>query len=223
MIRIFIGFDPRETVAWHVLTHSILARSSQPVAFVPLALDNLQGVFHRPRDPLQSTDFAFSRFLTPHLSGYEGWSIFMDCDILVQDDIASLWALRDDRYAVMCVQHDHQPREAVKFLGARQTAYPKKNWSSVMLFNNAKCRALTPEFVNTATGLQLHQFKWLEDDALIGALPPAWNHLVGYDAADAAAAAAHFTLGGPYFPRYAGSDYAPEWFAERERMLRVDA
>lgn len=222
MIRIFIGFDPRETVAWHVLTHSILARSSQPVSFVPLALDNLAGIFKRERDPLQSTDFAFSRFLTPYLSGYEGWSLFMDCDMLVQEDIARLWELRDERYAVMCVKHDHQPKESVKFLNAKQTSYPKKNWSSVMLFNNARCRALTPEFVNTATGLQLHQFKWLEDEALIGGLPAGWNHLVGYDDHRERVAVAHFTLGGPYFQKYESSDFGPEWFAERARMLRVD-
>ncbi len=222
MIRIFIGFDARETVAWHVLTHSILARSSEPVSFVPLALNNLRGVFQRERDPLQSTDFAFSRFLTPYLSGYEGWSLFMDCDMLVLDDIAKLWSLRDERYAVMCVKHDHQPKEDVKFLNAKQTAYPKKNWSSVMLFNNARCCALTPEYVNTATGLQLHQFKWLEDEALIGALPARWNNLVGYDAADPQAGNVHFTLGGPYFPKYEGCEFAPEWFAERKRMLRVD-
>jgi hypothetical protein len=222
MIRIFIGFDPRETVAWHVLTHSIMARSSQPVSFVPLALDNLREVFRRERDPLQSTDFAFSRFLTPYLSGFEGWSLFMDCDMLVQDDIAKLWALRDDRYAVMCVKHDHQPREQTKFLNAKQTAYPKKNWSSVMLFNNARCRALTPEFVNTATGLQLHQFKWVEEEELIGSLPARWNHLVGYDERHERVAVAHFTLGGPYFAKYEGSDYSAEWFTERSRMLRVD-
>lgn len=222
MIRVFIGYDERETVAWHVLTHSILARSSEPVSFVPLALPNLKGIFKRERDPLQSTDFAFSRFLTPYLSGYEGWSLFMDCDMLMQDDIANLWALRDDRYAVMCVKHEHQPREATKFLNAKQTAYPKKNWSSVMLFNNSLCRALTPEFVNTATGLQLHQFKWLEDERLIGGLPATWNHLVGYDDPRASVGVAHFTLGGPYFADYQECEFAAEWFAERSRMLRVD-
>jgi len=220
MIRIFIGFDRREAVAWHVLTHSILARSSEPVSFIPLALDNLKKIFWRERDPLQSTDFAFSRFLTPYLSGYEGWSLFMDCDMLVLDDIAKLWALRDDRYAVMCVKHDHQPKEALKFLGAKQTAYPKKNWSSVMLFNNAKCRALTPEFVNTATGLQLHQFKWIDDEASIGALPARWNHLVGYDE-PGRASNVHFTLGGPYFKEYASCAHSDEWFTEREAMLHV--
>ena len=155
MIRIFIGFDERETVAWHVLTHSILARSSMPVAFTPLALNNLKSVFTRQREALQSTDFSVSRFLTPYLSGYSGWSIFMDCDMLMLDDIASLYALRDERYAVLVVKHDHVPRESVKFLGEPQSKYGKKNWSSVMLLNNARCRALSPEFVNTASGLWL--------------------------------------------------------------------
>lgn len=222
MIRVFIGFDARETAAWHVLSHSILARATQPVSLVPLNLSNLKGVFWRQPDPLQSTDFSFSRFLTPHLSGYEGWSLFMDCDMLMRDDIARLWALRDDRFAVMCVQHQHQPTETTKFLDKPQTAYGKKNWSSVMLFNNAKCTALTPEYVNTATGLQLHQFKWLAGDELIGALPHRWNHLVGYDAPDPDAANVHFTIGGPYFTEYAGCEHAAEWFAEREAMMRVD-
>jgi hypothetical protein len=222
VIRIFIGFDERETVAWHVLTHSILARASVPVAFTPLALNNLQGVFTRPREALQSTDFSFSRFLTPHLSGYEGWSLFMDCDMLVRRDIAELWALRDERYAVMCVKHDHQPREAVKFLNQPQTPYNKKNWSSVMLFNNARCKALTPEYVNSASGLQLHQFKWLEDEGLIGVLPAAWNHLVGYDQPMPNAANVHYTLGGPYFDEFRDCEHAREWQEGRNAMLRVD-
>ncbi|MBI5279965.1 MAG: glycosyltransferase [Burkholderiales bacterium] len=222
MIRIFIGFDERETAAWHVLTHSILARSSQPVSFTPLNLANLRSVFWRERHPLQSTDFAFSRFLTPYLSGYQGWSLFMDCDMLVRDDIAKLFELRDDRYAVMCVKHDHQPRETIKFLGATQTAYEKKNWSSVMLFNNARCQALTPEYVNTATGLELHQFKWLDDDALIGELPRRWNHLVGYYNEDAQASNVHYTLGGPYFDEYRDCEFGDEWREERAELLRVD-
>jgi hypothetical protein len=221
MIRVFIGFDQRETAAWHVLCHSILARSSQPVSFVPLALPLLGGLMWREPNALQSTDFSFSRFLTPHLSGYEGWSLFMDCDMLMRDDIARLWALRDDRFAVMCVKHEHVPTEATKFLDKPQTAYGKKNWSSVMLFNNAKCRALTPDYVNTATGLQLHQFKWLDGDELIGEIPRGWNHLVGYDAPDPAAPNVHFTTGGPYFNEYAECEHAAAWFEERERMLRV--
>lgn len=222
MIRVFIGFDPRETLPWHVLTHSILSRSTQPVSFVPLALQNLRSLMWRERNPLQSTDFSFSRFLTPYLSQYEGWSLFMDCDMLVLDDIAKLWALRDERYAVMCVKHDHRPREEVKFLGAPQTAYGKKNWSSVMLFNNEKCRSLTPEYVNSASGLELHQFKWLDSEQMIGELPHQWNHLVGYDEPRPAMSNVHYTLGGPYFNEYTDCEYANEWVSERASLLRVD-
>jgi len=221
MIRIFIGYDPRETVAYHVLVHSILARASQPVAITPLCLSSLQHILTRPRHPLQSTDFSFSRFLTPYLCGYQGQALFMDCDMLVLEDIAQLWALREPNCAVQVVQHQHIPKETVKFLNAPQSQYEKKNWSSVMLFNNPLCQALTPEYVNQASGLDLHQFKWLADDALIGALPHRWNHLVGYDAPTADVALVHYTTGGPYFKQWQNCDYAPQWFAERAQMLSV--
>jgi len=219
MIRVFIGYDPREAVAYNVLAYSLLAGSSRPVSIAPIALAHLEGVLTRERHPLQSTDFSFSRFLTPYLSGYEGWSVFMDCDMLMLDDVAKLWDLRDDRYAVLAVKHDHRPSETRKFLDQPQTAYGKKNWSSVMLFNNARCRALTTECVNTASGLELHQFKWLDNDALIGELPHRWNHLVGYDAPTPGVSLVHFTQGGPYFPEYADCEYAGEWRAARDAML----
>jgi len=222
MIRVFIGYDDREAAAFGVLSHSIHARASEPVAITPLRLSELSGIYKRPRDPLQSTDFSFSRFLTPHLCGYEGWAIFMDCDMLVLDDIAKLWRLRDARYAVQVVKHVHVPKEEVKFLGAVQTKYAKKNWSSVMLMNCGKCMKLTPEYVNAASGLELHQFKWLEGDRLIGEIPPAWNHLVGYDPPRRDASLVHYTIGGPYFEAYRDCEYAREWFAERDAMLRVE-
>jgi len=129
MIRIFIGYDSREAVAFSVLAHSIHRRASQPVAITPVMLSQLAGVFRRERNPLQSTDFSFSRFLAPWMCDYQGWAIFMDCDMLVREDIAKLWALRDERYAVQVVKHSHVPKEEVKFLGAIQTKYEKKNWS----------------------------------------------------------------------------------------------
>src|SRR3954464_3273787 len=135
MIRIFIGYDAREAVAFSVLAHSIHAHASEPVTIAPLMLSELHGVLTRERHALQSTDFSFSRFLVPYLSGYEGWSLFTDCDMLVRDDIAGLWRLRDERFAAHVVKHDHRPREQTKFLGERQTSYEKKNWSSVMLLN----------------------------------------------------------------------------------------
>jgi hypothetical protein len=219
VIRVFIGFDPREAVAFNVLSYSIQRRSSVPVAIAPLALAQLRGVLTRERHPLQSTDFSFSRFLAPLLSGFEGWSLFIDCDMLMLDDVARLWALRDERFAVQVVKHDHRPREQRKFLGEPQTAYDKKNWSSVMLFNNARCRVLTADYVNAAPGLDLHQFRWLDGDDEIGGLPSRWNHLVGYDPPRPDAALAHFTLGGPYFAPFAGCEYADAWRAERDAML----
>jgi lipopolysaccharide biosynthesis glycosyltransferase len=222
MIRVFIGYDTREAVAFSVLAYSIHARASAPVAITPVMLSELTSVLTRARHPLQSTDFSFSRFLTPFLSDYAGWSIFMDCDMLVLDDIAKLYALRDDRFAVMAVKHDHVPKENRKFLDQPQTAYQKKNWSSVMLFNNAKCRALTPEYVNTASGLELHQFKWLANDDLIGEIPGRWNHLVGYNPPRRDVSLVHYTLGGPYFNEYRDCEYADEWRREQQAMLRVD-
>ena len=221
MIRVFIGYDSREAVAFSVLSHSIHAHASEPVTVAPVRLDELKGVYRRERNALQSTDFSFSRFLTPWLCDYRGWAIFMDCDMLMREDVAELWALRDERYAVQVVKHHHVPKEQTKFLGAKQTKYEKKNWSSVMLLNCERCHALTPDFVNTASGLQLHQFKWLETDELIGEIPPRWNHLVGYDPPRPDAALVHYTIGGPYFDEYRDCEYAEEWWSARNEMLAV--
>lgn len=221
MIRVFLGYDHRETVAWHVAAHSLISRASQPVSLAPVALSQLGAVFTRERDARQATDFSFTRFLVPYLCGYQGWAVFMDCDVLVLDDIARLWALRDGQYAVQVVKHDHQPRETKKFLGQPQTSYPKKNWSSVMLMNCARCTALTPEYVNSASGLDLHRFNWLESESLVGELPHRWNHLVDYDEEVPASEVSvlHYTIGGPWFEPYADCGYAAEWRAEQGRML----
>ncbi len=217
-IPIFIGYDSKEAVAWHVLAHSILRHASRPVAISPVRLENLRGTFERERNPLQSTEFSFTRFLTPWLCGYQGWALFTDCDMLMREDVARLWELRDPRFAVQVVKHHHVPNETTKFLDQPQTKYEKKNWTSVMLMNCAECRALTPEYVNTASGLELHQFKWLGDDGRIGELPSKWNHLVDYDPPRADAALVHFTQGGPWFAEYTEVEFAAEWFDERARM-----
>ena len=212
MIPIFIGFDPREEIAFDVLAYSIRAKSSRPVSIEPIALDRLKGVLTRPRDPKQSTDFSFSRFLTPYLSGFEGWSLYADCDMLFFDDVAKLWALRDERFAVMAVKHDYESKVVTKHFSSRQTRYEKKNWSSLMLFNNALCLALMPDYVNTASGLELHQFKWLENKELVGDLPLRWNYLVGEYPFDPDVSNIHFTNGGPYLDECRTCDYAADWF-----------
>ena len=223
MIRYFIGYDEREAGAFSVLSYSIQKRASQPVSITPVMLEQLTKakLYWREPNALASTDFSFSRFLVPFLCDFQGWAIFSDNDMLMLDDVARLWAQRDERWAVQVVKHNHVPKEETKFLGKTQTKYEKKNWSSVMLMNCAKCTKLTPEYVNAASGLELHQFKWLASDELIGELPSAWNHLVGYDAPRKDASLVHFTIGGPYFAEYEKCEYAAEWFAEQKSMNKV--
>jgi hypothetical protein len=218
VLRIFIGYDPNEAVAYHTLAHSILRLSSIPVSIAPLMRSQLQGIYKRDRGPTESTEFSITRFLVPALSGYEGWSLFMDCDMLCRADIAQLAAHceREPDKAVLVCQHDYVPKTERKFLDQVQTKYPRKNWSSLMLMNNARCKALTPEYVNTASGLQLHRFQWLED-GLIGKLPLEWNWLVGEYDYKPEAKIVHFTLGGPYFDDYRDCDYAEEWLEENRR------
>jgi hypothetical protein len=179
----------------------------------------LKGIYTRPRGPTESTEFSLTRFLVPALSGHRGWSIFMDCDMLCRADIAELQAHIDRQRdkAVLVCQHDYVPRTERKFLDQVQTKYPRKNWSSLMVFNNERCRKLTPEYVNSASGLELHRFAWL-DDSLIGSLPLEWNWLVGEYPFNARARVVHFTLGGPYFEDYRDCDYADEWRAEYQSM-----
>lgn len=224
MLRIFIGYDPRESVAFHVLSHSLLRRSSVPLSVSPLVRSQLKSVYTRPRGPTESTEFSMTRFLVPALSGYQGWSIFMDCDMLCRADIAGLAAEieRQPDKAVLVCKHDYTPRTERKFLGHVQTKYTRKNWSSLMLFNNARCRSLTSDYVNTASGLELHRFAWV-DDASIGELSLDWNWLVGEYEYNPNARIVHFTIGGPYFAAYRDCDYAAEWLAERDSMQHAEA
>ena len=222
MIQVFIGYDTREKATFTVCSHSILARASQPVSITPIMLSQLGHIFDRPRHSLQSTEFSFSRFLTPYLSKFEGWSLFMDGDMVVLEDICNLWNLRDENYAVQVVKHKHEPIETKKFLDQPQSKYEKKNWSSVMLFNNAKCKALSPEYVNSASGLELHQFKWLESDKLIGELPLKWNYLADYNKEAVQPALIHYTKGGPYFNNYEDCQFADIWWQEQRDAMHVE-
>ena len=222
MLTVYIGYDPKESVAFHTLSHSILRRASRPVSVTPVAQSQLRGVYRRPRGPTESTEFSLTRFLVPSLSGFRGWSLFMDCDMLCRTDLAQLEdeiARQPDKAVLVC-KHDYKPRSAKKFLGNTQTVYSRKNWSSFMLFNNERCHALVPAHVNSAPGLDLHQFKWIDESA-VGALPLEWNWLVGEYPYNPNAKIAHFTLGGPYFDEYRDCDYAEEWRAEFLLMKRA--
>jgi hypothetical protein len=214
MIRVFIGFDSREAVAYHVCANSIIRHSSKPIAFTALALNNLQDYEEGHTDG--SNQFIYSRFLVPHLMEYKGWAIFMDGDMLVRDDIEKLWSLRDESKAVMVVKHDYQTRLTEKYLGSKNENYPRKNWSSVILWNcgHEANRAVTPEFVQGATGAQVHRFSWLSDD-LIGELPIEWNWLPDEFGANFDAKLLHYTLGTPSFHDFATTPMGDEWHRER--------
>ena len=219
MLTVYIGYDPRESVAFYTLAHSILRRASIPVSIAPLMQSQLKGVYTRARGPTESSEFSLTRFLVPSLAGFDGWSIFMDCDMLCRRDLAELTREieRQADKAVLVCKHDYVPKTERKFLDHIQTKYPRKNWSSLMIFNNARCRRLTPDYVNAASGLELHRFSWIAD-AQIGELPLEWNWLVGEYPYNPAAKLVHYTIGGPYFDAYRDCDYAEEWFAEFESM-----
>ena len=217
MLRVFIGYDRQEPVAYHVLAHSILRRASIPVSIIPLKRELLGSLYRRPRGPTESTEFSLTRFLVPALSGYQGWSVFMDCDMLCKMDFALIEKeiKRQSGKAVLVCKHDYMPSSKRKFLNHVQTVYPRKNWSSLMIFNNAKCRALSARYVNAATGLDLHRFNWIRNPQ-IGELPLEWNWLVGEYKRNPRARIIHFTLGGPWFRKYRNCDYAGEWRAEQK-------
>ena len=223
VIKVFIGYDPVESVAWHTMAASIYRQSSRPVAIVPVNLANLKGIFNRPRDPKQSNEFSFSRFLVPYLCNYKGQGIFFDCDQLLRTDIAELFSVMEEQpgKAVYVVKHTYEPRNDVKYLNTVQYKYPRKNWSSVVLWNceHLKNRVITPSFINTAEGLVLHRFGWLEDDD-IGELDIRWNWLVGeYEDPPKDVKNVHWTVGGPYFNEFRDVDFSQEWLDEKELML----
>lgn len=227
---VFVGWDSREDIAYQVCRHSMLRRTTRPLDVVALRQDDLRRncVYRREHDPLASTEFTYTRFLVPELTGYRGWALFCDCDFLWLGDPAKLIAMADDRYAVMCVHHDHNPPETVKMDGAVQTRYPRKNWSSMVLYNcgHPANAALTPDLVNSESGAFLHRFQWLNDD-LIGAVPETWNWLEGWSRKpdQGTPDVVHFTRGGPWFKNWQDVDFGDLWLAEEalyKQSLEVD-
>ena len=215
-IPIFIGYDPREAVAFHVCANSIIRHASQPVAIIPLALNLFQDYTETHTDG--SNQFIYSRFLVPHLMGFKGWAIFIDGDMIVRGDIVELWNLRESDKDVMVVKHDYKTRMTEKYLGAKNEDYPRKNWSSVILWNcsNHPIQRLTPAFIEKSTGAELHRFSWINDDR-IGELPPEWNWLPDEYGSNPDAKLLHYTLGTPCFHEFATTNMADEW--HRERLL----
>ena len=211
LITLVVGFDQREAVAYHTFCQSVLDRATRPVRFVPLARNALHG--YRETHTDGSNAFVYSRFLTPYLNGFSGWAIYADGDMVCRADINELWSLRDESKAVLVCKHDYKTRAGVKYLGNANVDYPRKNWSSLILWNCAHRanRILTPEFVEGATGPFLHRLSWLADED-VGTLPLEWNWLSIEYPPNENAKLVHFTLGTPCFRDYADSPMAKEWF-----------
>lgn len=224
-MKVYVGYDPREDIAYQVCKHSIISRNKE-VDVVPLVQKDLRssGQYSRPIDTLASTEFTFTRFLIPELMNYNGWAVFCDCDIIFIEDIKQLFDQADDKFAVMCVKHDYTPQEGIKMDGQRQTIYPRKNWSSVVLWNcgHPSNKKLTKEMVNDLdlTGAYFHRFSWLNDNE-IGELKTEWNWLVGWhqEPKDGKPKAIHYTEGGPWFENYRNCEYSREWKTELIGMM----
>ena len=217
-MRIMIGYDPREDLAYKVAEASIKQYAGEKVLVHPIKQSTLRdiGLYTRQFDPLSSTEFSFTRFLTPFLAQYEGWALFMDCDFLIRGDLTILREYCDPDIAVYVVKHDYRPKETTKMDNMVQYQYPRKNWSSFMWINCAhpQVRELTPNVVNRETGMYLHRLQWLTDD-VIGELPVTFNYLEGWHTKDDCAdpLAVHFTRGGPWFQDYLDVEYGDEWQA----------
>lgn len=223
-MKIFIGWDPREQIAYDVCEHSIVSRNSK-VTTIPLIQKELrqQELYWRSLDERAATEFSLTRFLIPELCNFKGKAIFCDCDFLFLTDAQELFDLFDDRYAVQVVQHNYNPSEQIKMDNKIQHLYPRKNWSSLILWNcdHPSNKKLTKEVVNTAEPSYLHQFKWLNDSE-IGGINHKWNWLEGWykEPGDGKPSVVHYTRGGPWFDNYQDVDYAREWLNELAELQK---
>ena len=215
-ILIVVGFDQRESIAYHVFCQSILEKSTHPVSFLPLSENTLKNYKETHTDG--SNKFIYSRFLTPYLANFSGWAIFADGDMICQADISELWALKDATKAVQVVQHQYKTKANIKYLGNKNENYPRKNWSSVILWNCAheKNKILTPQFIENQPGSYLHRFSWLEDNE-IGSLPPEWNWLAIEYPENNDAKIIHYTLGTPCFKDYSDTSMSNIWKSTYKR------
>lgn len=226
--KIFVGYDSREDIAWQVCRHSLLRHSNSSVAVIPIRQSVMRelGLYNRAPDSGASTEFSLTRFLTPFLAVQDGWALFCDCDFLFTTDVRNIFDGLDPTKAVYCVQHDYKPAHQIKMDGQKQAAYPRKNWSSLMLFNcgHPDVQALTPSVVNSASPSYLHRFEWVQDQSHIGALDLDWNFLDGeYEKPDSTPRVIHYTNGGPWFEEWQKCDHAELWLRERDLYLQAQS
>ena len=216
-ITLVVGFDQREAIAYHAFCQSVLEKSSIPVQFIPLAENVL--VEYKELHTDGSNRFIYSRFLTPYLCDFTGWAIFADGDMICQTDIKELWDLRDETKAVQVVKHDYKTKAHTKYLGNKNENYPRKNWSSLIIWNcgHPAHKSLSPEFIQKQSGSYLHRFSWLQDDQ-IGELEAVWNWLAIEYEQNSKAKLIHYTLGTPCFKDYAESEMSKYWHEAKARL-----
>ena len=216
-VKIYIGFDQRESVAYHTFVQSLIDHASIPLDITPLAMRTLKGYEEKHED--KSNDFVYSRFLTPFLNDFKGWAIFADGDMICQKDIKELLDLKDSSKALQVVKHDYKTKANQKYLGNINQDYPRKNWSSVILWNceHPKHKILTPDFIANQTGKYLHRFSWLEDQE-IGELPQEWNWLATEYPNNEQANIIHYTLGTTCFKDYRKTEMADIWLKKHDRL-----
>lgn len=219
MIPVFIGYDTRESIAFHVCAQSIIEKASRPISIIPLALNMLNSYNEHHKDG--SNSFIYSRFLVPHLQNYQGWAIYIDGDMIIRDDIAKLFSLRNNNYALMVAKHDYETKFVDKYLGSKNENYPRKNWSSVMLWNcgHDSNKTLTPDYIETATGSMLHRFSHLKDES-IGEIPKLWNWLAEEYEENNLAQLIHYTLGAPCFNDYKDCSMSGLWWDTYNRTIK---
>ena len=222
MNTIFVGFDEREAEAFHVCVQSLIDTSKQPISIVPVCLKNLENLYSEKHND-GSNAFIYSRFLVPYLCNFKGTGLFIDGDMVIREDINNLFDLYDPQFAVQVVKHNYKTKMPIKYMGVKNEDYPRKNWSSVIMWNaeHEKNRCLNPSFIAESSGKFLHRFSWLDDD-LVGELPIEWNWLPDEFGANSDAKLLHYTLGAPCFKEFAGTPMADEYFVSKMNMLRVD-
>ena len=214
VIKIFIGYDKNEVIAYHVCVNSLIRHSSELLSITPLAENNLP--YYKETHTDGSNSFIYRRFLVPELMNYKGWALYIDGDMIVREDIVKLWNLRDNSKAVVCVHHNYKTKKKKKYFKNKNENYPRKNWSSVILWNCAHSanKILTSNYISRNSGSTLHRFKWLKDE-LIGELPINWNWLPDEFGENYNASLVHYTLGLPCFKDHANTPMASEWHKER--------
>jgi lipopolysaccharide biosynthesis glycosyltransferase len=212
-IPVFVGYDPREAIAYHVCANSIIRNASAPVAIIPVALNLFTDYKETHGD--NSNHFVYTRFLVPYLMDFRGRAIFIDGDMVVRGDIIELYESLNTGYDVAVVKHDYKTRMPVKYMGAPNEDYPRKNWSSVIVWDcqSYPNRRLTPDFVQKQPGSFLHRFSWIDDDR-IQALPIEWNWLPDELGENTDAKLLHYTLGTPCFHEFVDTTQAAEWHNE---------